>query len=215
MKQFLTGAFWFLLAISLVADSLILLAPSRAFITSFDTGKRTTTQAAYWVWPATEKFSRVGLTFAKDSRIYNCPSPENYLLNDEDLGHLFAAIHARSLAALQDSFKMSNCAPEHFKLNRGDYKELELKINRDGRLLLVRCGCLFEGVPRFMGKAHIQVPSHFWKAIYDDREQFLEAYIFPNQATDRPLTEYIVTEKELLTRLKEPLLPTTNIQKGP
>ena len=114
-------------------------------------------------------------------------------------GHLApAGDMAFDVAAMEASFLMSNISPQSRAFNMGIWRELEETV-RDwaferGRLYIVTGPVLEEGLP-VIGQNRVSVPALFYKIVLDpnERNPGMIALLIPNQLSDEPLTEYLVS----------------------
>ena len=160
------------------------------------------TKGASWVYElltpesvSNEVVSRDHFDFSEDAEI---PKPlrstnKDFHRSGYDRGHLHPAMNAVSdPKAMKDSFLLSNASPQAASLNRGLWKELELKIRdlaRSGKSIHVYTLPLFLPVEqngkRFVhyaviGENDVAVPTHFAKVAVIKGEKPL-AYLFPNE----------------------------------
>ena len=132
----------------------------------------------------------------------------DYTKSGYDRGHLCpAADMGFSPVAMQESFLMSNISPQAPDFNRGIWKELETTVRKwvlKERQLYIVAGPVFKNNKGSIGKEEVLVPGYYFKIIYDPTDNpKLIAFVFPNQKSDRPLTDFAVTadEAEQLTGL--------------
>lgn len=118
-----------------------------------------------------------------------------------DRGHMAAAATVDfSHEAMQESFLMSNMAPQLPGFNRQGWRELEEEIrewvNERGELYVVT-GCMYEGAHPIIGNG-VHVPTHFFKMIYDSQRQDAIAFLVPHRKISREdLPGFIVSVDEL------------------
>lgn len=132
----------------------------------------------------------------------------DYTKSGYDRGHLCpAADMGFNPVAMEESFLMSNISPQAPDFNRGIWKELETTVRKwavkEHRLYIVS-GPVFKNNKGSIGKDEVTVPGYFFKVIYDPTDDpKLIAFVFPNEKSDRPLTDFVVTvdKAEQLTGL--------------
>ena len=130
----------------------------------------------------------------------------DYTKSGYDRGHLCpAADMGFSPISMEESFLMSNIAPQAPDFNRGIWKELESEVRtwakKDHKLFVV-AGPVFNDNKGTIGPDNVLVPGYFYKVIYEETDQpKIIAFVFPNRKSDRPLTDFVVTvdEAERLT----------------
>ena len=118
-----------------------------------------------------------------------------------DRGHLVPfADFAWDAQLADETFFMSNVSPQDRGFNQGIWRELE-ELTRDwagrfGRLYVVTGPVVTEEPLATIGRdERIAVPRTYYRVLLDlDRpEQKAIAFLLPNQTTDRPLTDFVVT----------------------
>ena len=125
-------------------------------------------------------YSRNGV-FTQDKRALQSAKPSDYTKSGYDRGHLSAASNTTSSKLIQESFLMTNIAPQSPELNRGLWKILESNAKAKGHnsRVLVISGVYFNNCltpKRFNG---IAIPDEFFKIIQVDG-QSPQAWKFPN-----------------------------------
>ncbi len=182
------------------------------------------TRNAHWVYrkltPAIfqKEVSRADYEFKEDPLIpkHIRASKTDYAGSGFDRGHLDAAADsATSEEAMQDSFFLSNVAPQHPQFNRGYWKKVENHI-RDlvkeyeevhiftGPLYLNSKGRDGKRYVKYevIGKGSVAVPTHFFACAFIEtpgKKILSKAYIVPNCQIDAktPLKRYSVSLEEL------------------
>jgi len=122
----------------------------------------------------------------------------DYTKSGYDRGHLCpAADMGFSELAMEESFLMSNISPQVPDFNRGIWKELETTVRewaKKERKLFVVTGPVFKDDKGFIGKEDVLVPGYYYKIVYDvTDEPKMIAFVLPNERSDRPLTDFVVT----------------------
>ncbi len=118
----------------------------------------------------------------------NAPSSADYTGSGYDRGHMIPAADAKwSLDAMDDSFLMSNVAPQTPGLNRGSWKALEEAIRdlalKEGALIVITGPVIADKQYPVIGDTGIIIPEYFFKVVLDFSEPGLAAwgFIFPNR----------------------------------
>jgi endonuclease G len=128
---------------------------------------------------------------------------DDYRGSGFDRGHLVpAADLAWSHESMSDSFFMSNMSPQDPSFNRGIWKKLEEQVRQwaiEHEKIYVITGCLFLEDRGAIGENHVDVPSHYYKIIFDghgDRVGGL-ALALPNEGSKDVLWKYTVSIDQL------------------
>lgn len=110
-------------------------------------------------------------------------SNRDYSKSGYDRGHLAPAGDMRKdSAAMEQSFYLTNMAPQRPGLNRVDWAQLESFVRKHvyaDRPLYVITGPIYIGSPKVIGN-NVWVPSYFYKIIYDKNANAVSAYVMPN-----------------------------------
>ncbi|MDC1106658.1 DNA/RNA non-specific endonuclease [Prolixibacteraceae bacterium] len=112
-----------------------------------------------------------------------------------DRGHLApAADMAFTSQAMHESFFLSNMSPQHPKLNREQWRELEEQVRRwakkEGKVYVVTGPVLKPGL-RIIGKNKVAVPNYYYKIIYDlTPPQKVIAFLMPNKECPKGFMAY-------------------------
>ncbi|GIV38511.1 MAG: hypothetical protein KatS3mg033_0311 [Thermonema sp.] len=129
----------------------------------------------------------------------------DYTRSGYDRGHLAAAADFEfDRQAYEETFLMSNIAPQTPELNRGIWRELEEQcrrwVRRDKTLYIVT-GPILSKRPRKIGKhTKISVPKAYYKVILDMREPEIKAiaFIMPNSKNLKDdFMDYVVSIDEV------------------
>jgi len=102
--------------------------------------------------------------------------------------------------AMQESFYMSNMAPQIRAFNNGVWRELEEQVRDwayDERSLIVTTGPIMKGITEQIGKNKIGVPKGFYKILLNPTENKSIAFLIPHEKTDKRLQDFAVTVDEL------------------
>ena len=159
-----------------------------------------------WVaWELTRK--EIAGTYERSDKFVpdpDLPEPRvkssDYTRSGYDRGHMAPAADMKwSLRAMEESFYMSNICPQHKKLNRGDWNDLEDACRAWAKkygTVYIACGPIYDRHnPRYIGGSKIAVPDRFFKVvlIYNRKEPMALGFIFPNIARSQDLDKYQVT----------------------
>ena len=125
----------------------------------------------------------------------------DYTKSGYDRGHLCpAGDMGFNPVAMKESFLMSNISPQAPDFNRGIWKELETTVRgwaKKERKIVIVTGPVFKDSKGVIGQDEVLVPGYFFKVIYDTTDDpKLIAFVFPNEKSDRPLTDFAVTADE-------------------
>ncbi|XP_047237417.1 endonuclease G, mitochondrial isoform X1 [Girardinichthys multiradiatus] len=187
-----------------------------SYITSYDPRTRT----ASWV---IERLNPASLTGASDRRlcefkeddsvhVFHRATNADYRGSGFDRGHLAAAAnHKWSQKAMEDTFYLSNVAPQNPNLNQNTWNNLEKlcrSLTKHYLNVYVCTGPLY--LPRqeddgklyvryqVIGCNHVAVPTHFFKVLIleqaDGKGVELRSYVLPNEPIDEkvPLERFLV-----------------------
>ncbi|XP_076860236.1 endonuclease G, mitochondrial [Brachyhypopomus gauderio] len=185
------------------------------YVISYDPRNR----SAAWV---IEQLSSETLTGTSDRRfcefreddsvhVYHRATNADYKGSGFDRGHLAAAAnHKWSQKAMDDTFYLSNVAPQNPHLNQNAWKNLETycrTLAKQNQNVFVCSGPLY--LPRqepdgkmyvkyqVIGKNHVAVPTHFFKVVVLEKQRGgveLRPYVMPNMPVDEkiPLERFLV-----------------------
>lgn len=187
-----------------------------SYVTSYDPRTRT----ASWV---IERLSPASLTGPSDRKrcefkeddsvhVYHRATNADYRGSGFDRGHLAAAAnHKWSQKAMDDTFYLSNVAPQNANLNQNTWNNLEKlcrSLTKHYLNVYVCTGPLY--LPsqeedgklyvryQVIGRNHVAVPTHFFKVLIleqaDGRGVELRSYVLPNEPIDEkvPLERFLV-----------------------
>ncbi|KAM4746372.1 endonuclease G, mitochondrial isoform 1-T1 [Anableps anableps] len=187
-----------------------------SYVTSYDPRTRT----ASWV---IERLNPTSLTGPSDRKccefkeddsvhVFHRATNADYRGSGFDRGHLAAAAnHKWSQKAMEDTFYLSNIAPQNPNLNQNTWNNLEKlcrSLTKHYLNVYVCTGPLY--LPRqendgklyvryqVIGRNHVAVPTHFFKVLIleqaDGRGVELRSYVLPNEPIDEkvPLERFLV-----------------------
>ncbi len=160
--------------------------------------------AAYRVFPHSGQSPPRPSSFRTDRRTSALVRTDEYTRSGYDRGHMapnYAVAVCHGVEAQNETFLMSNVAPQLHALNAGLWKDLELRIaqryvERYGEVW-VTVGPVYGAAPSRFGR--IPVPEAFWAVIaeYDEAGRGVRAiaYLVPHEERwrDRELTRYVVS----------------------
>jgi endonuclease G, mitochondrial len=129
---------------------------------------------------------------------------QDYSRSGYDRGHLCPAGDFRHDKELQDeTFYMSNMAPQVPDFNRGIWNDLENKVRswvkKRGELIVITGPILKKGLPTIGRMNQIAVPEKFYKIIYDPENEEAIAFLFPNEGSVELVKSFTVSIDELET----------------
>ncbi|KAM9744625.1 endonuclease G, mitochondrial [Menidia menidia] len=187
-----------------------------SYVTSYDPRTRT----ASWVLERLNPSTLTGTSdrkycdFKEDDsvHVFHRSTNADYRGSGFDRGHLAAAAnHKWSQKAMEDTFYLSNVAPQDPRLNRESWNKLEQMCRSLTKRYLnvyVCTGPLYLPRPeadgklyvryQVIGKNHVAVPTHFFKVLILERPDGggveLRSYVLPNQPLDEllPLERFLV-----------------------
>lgn len=149
------------------------------------------------------------VTFRSDPEVQSkTASNGDYRKSGYDKGHMCPAADMKwSIQAMEDCHYFSNISPQHPKLNREIWGDLEEDTRnlirkdpdyeddnwRNNRKVYVVCGPIFyDEEYETIGKNDVAIPDAFFKVILTTKKKVKEisAYIFPNQDCEGTLDDY-------------------------
>ena len=140
--------------------------------------------------------TRSGMDFYAEKGVITS-SNADYVNNEWDKGHLApAADFCYSRDAMWSTFSYANCALQHYKLNRGVWKELEAaeRVWAEKDSIIVHIDILFDAKPTKTASG-AAIPKAFRKTItfYSTGKQLV--YEFPNVPPTQTLDKYLIKGK--------------------
>ncbi|XP_045890904.1 endonuclease G, mitochondrial [Micropterus dolomieu] len=187
-----------------------------SYVTSYDPRTRTASWVIERLNPAslTGPSDRKRCDFKEDDSVhmFHRATSADYRGSGFDRGHLAAAAnHKWSQKAMEDTFYLSNVAPQNPHLNQNAWNNLEKlcrSLTKRYLNVYVCTGPLY--LPRqeddgklyvryqVLGRNHVAVPTHFFKVLIleqaDGRGVELRSYVLPNEPIDEkvPLERFLV-----------------------
>lgn len=124
---------------------------------------------------------------------------KDYVKSGYDRGHLApAADMSRSEVSMRESFYMSNMSPQHPSCNRGVWKRCEEHVRRLAvDSLYIVTGAVFRDNKGTIGANKVTVPGAYYKVVYLPAAKRMEAYVIPNEGSDKGLEAFRVTVDEV------------------
>ena len=122
----------------------------------------------------------------------------DYKRSGFDRGHLVpAADLAWSHESMSDSFYLSNMSPQDPSFNRGIWRKLEELVRTwavNNEVIYVVTGPLYLEDHGAIGASHVDIPSHYYKVIFDGHgdEQKAIALVLANQKSSESLETFVV-----------------------
>lgn len=115
---------------------------------------------------------------------------DDYERSGYDRGHMTPSGDMPTSIAQMESFSLANMAPQLPALNRGLWEEIESSMRnlavRDGELYIVTGPMFDANAPRLNGR--VDIPTAFYKAIYDPKTGVAGAYIAWNTPEEKTMT---------------------------
>ena len=138
--------------------------------------------------------------FREDTEFPCCSvKPGEYKGAGFDRGHLApAGDMSFSIKAMEESFLMSNIAPQKPGFNRGIWKNLEAQVRHwaetEEEIIMVTGAILPKEITLTVGPGRIPVPEAFFKLVYDlTPPQKMIAFIIPNKSSKQKLQDFAIT----------------------
>ncbi|NTW25207.1 MAG: DNA/RNA non-specific endonuclease [Lentimicrobium sp.] len=160
---------------------------------------------ANWVaWELTAEETRSKVKrknhFKPDPMLDSCKVvPGDYARSGFDKGHLApSADMCWSLQAMEESFFMTNMAPQKPRFNRGIWKRLEDQSRdwavENNSVYIITGPILREGLPT-IGNNKVSVPEYFYRVIMDISEPEVKgiAFVIANKRLSGALTDFAVS----------------------
>ena len=148
-------------------------------------------------------------------------SPEDYRKSGYDKGHLAPAADMHwSTNAMNESFLMSNMAPQTPALNRKTWASIESLARSKAiseQSMFIISGIISTNImPKMIGQSGVVVPDAFFKVLYDETPpQKMIGFIVPNEcpSTNIWMYAYTVSNVEEVARMDFFALCTNDIQR--
>lgn len=140
--------------------------------------------------------TRSGMDFYAEKGVITS-SNADYANNDWDKGHMApAADFCYSRDAMLSTFSYANCALQHYKLNRGVWKELEAmeRVWAQKDSIIIHIDVLFDANPKKTASG-AAIPSAFRKTITFASTGKKLVYEFPNVPPTKTLDKYLIKGK--------------------
>ena len=140
--------------------------------------------------------TRAGMDFFTEKGVITS-SNADYANNEWDKGHMApAADFCYSRDAMLSTFSYANCALQHYKLNRGVWKELEAmeRIWAQKDSIIIHIDVIFDANPKKTASG-AAIPSEFRKTITFASTGKKLVYEFPNVPPTKTLDKYLIKGK--------------------
>lgn len=132
------------------------------------------------------------------------PTTSNdYKYTGYDRGHLVPAADMKiNLKAMNESFYMTNMAPQLPSFNRGIWKKLENQVRRITNVekkIHVITGPIFNFKKHLKKDKKLFIPKQFYKIIYIEHKKYpkMIAFLLENSKSNRHIDEFIVSVDEI------------------
>lgn len=135
---------------------------------------------------------RDGLDFYTEKGVITSTNLD-YANNDYDKGHMApAADFCQTKESMYLTFSYLNCSLQHYKLNRGVWKELEALEREWAKtdVLSIRIDVRFAKKPATT-PGGASIPEGYTKTIYFTKAKKKVVYYFPNVIPTKKLAEYL------------------------
>lgn len=140
--------------------------------------------------------TRSGMDFFAEKGVITS-SNADYANNEWDKGHMApAADFCYSRDAMLSTFSYANCALQHYKLNRGVWKELEAmeRVWAQKDSIIIHIDVIFDTNPKKTASG-AAIPSAFRKTITFVSTGKKLVYEFPNVPPTKTLDKYLIKGK--------------------
>ena len=140
--------------------------------------------------------TRSGMDFFAEKGVITS-SNVDYANNEWDKGHMApAADFCYSRDAMLSTFSYANCALQHYKLNRGVWKELEAleRVWAQKDSIIIHIDVIFDANPKKTASG-AAIPSAFRKTITFASTGKKLVYEFPNVPPTKTLDKYLIKGK--------------------
>ncbi len=140
--------------------------------------------------------TRTGLDFYGEKGVITSTN-EDYVNNEYDKGHMApAADFCKDKKTMYLTFSYLNCALQHYKLNRGVWKELEGMEREWSKTdsLIIKIDVKFGDKP-IKTNGGASIPLSFKKTILFYKSKKKIVYEFPNITPTKKLEEYLIKKK--------------------
>ena len=126
--------------------------------------------------------------FRGDARVRPMVKPQEYYGSGYDKGHLVPADDANTPEEMHSTFLMTNMTPQNPKLNRGSWRQLEMKtrdtVDASGKPARVVTGAIYGKDEKMQS---VPIPSGYYKILYVVGQKPV-AYYANNTEKTRPRT---------------------------
>lgn len=129
---------------------------------------------------------------------------EDYRGSGYDRGHMAPAADFKwSEKAMEDTFYMSNMAPQDPSFNRGIWADLEAVVRNmaydEGTIYVVTGPVLTDGPYKTIGENKVSVPKNFYKVVlkYDGDNSKAIGFVLENENSDRDIESFALSVDEV------------------
>lgn len=129
---------------------------------------------------------------------------EDYRGSGYDRGHMAPAADFKwSEKAMEDTFYMSNMAPQDPSFNRGIWADLEAVVRNmaydEGTIYVVTGPVLTDGPYKTIGENKVSVPKNFYKVVlkYDGDNSKAIGFVLENENSDRDIESFALSVNEV------------------
>lgn len=124
----------------------------------------------------------------------------DYKASGYDRGHLLPAADMKfSDKAMSQTFFMSNMSPQHPKLNRVRWKQLEEQVRdwveKDKHYYVITGPVLTNVSKKKLGENEVSIPTQYYKIIFDYTEPSIKmiGFLMPNEECPKDVIDYAVS----------------------
>lgn len=158
---------------------------SKAFTVGYSESRKNPLWVAYRVFDVDELNSgKRPSGFKTDSRTRSKVSHKDYTHSGYDRGHMapnYAIATRYGKAAQRETFFMSNIIPQNPRVNRGIWKDLEMRVAKKygryfGEVWVITGPVFQEPIEKL--KSGVPIPSHYYKIIVDEKGDDLRVLAF-------------------------------------
>ena len=148
--------------------------------------------------------------FEEDPNVVGDLDPSYYNNSGYDRGHIFSSASAKSYDSMQESFWMSNIAPQLPNFNRGIWKSLEVfERESSSPIIYVVSGSLYNKESDYYGC--MVVPNYFYKAMYNPNYGMI-AFLIPHSNDLKSYWDYTLSVDSLESIINVDLFPQLPIE---
>lgn len=178
----------------------------QAYVISHDDNKKVATWVSYHLTAEYLKVNAIRSDkFKADPDILKGNRAElvDYKGSGYDRGHIApSADMLRSQSINDESFLLSNMAPQTASFNRGIWKKLESLVRDWAKIresIWIISGPIFDTDYQTIGPNQVGVPQRFFKIVISGKDCDFDAisFIFSNEKGENPLEDYIISINDI------------------